>query len=203
MTVMDAAYLLGNVSDLRAVGIGRNAVSTAAGYFGRELVHAQCIRLFDLLKARGYVQTSATLKRMHHCLSLLVLLNRSPYLEEITGELLAAIRAENSHMRQVYGRIEKGLEQLKILSPPFIQARLADKAFDSGGVGQEWFDWCLAWYERAVDLTPSIRRKYTTHLLAVGRWLEEHAKEVRTPEQWTEDLALPFRSELCSWTMGQ
>src|SRR5256885_1857751 len=39
MTVMDAAYLLGNVSDLRSVGIGRNAVSTAAVYFGRELVN--------------------------------------------------------------------------------------------------------------------------------------------------------------------
>ena len=39
------------------------------------------------------------------------------------------------------------LEQLKVISPPVIQARLADKAFDSGGVGQQWFDWCLAWYE--------------------------------------------------------
>ncbi len=203
MTVMDVAYLLGNVSDLRAVGIGRNAMSTATVYFGRELVNEQCIRLFDLLKERGYVQTYATLKRMQHGLSMLFLLNRSPYLEEITCELLACVRDENSHMRQVYGRIEKGLEQLKILPPPVRQARLVDKAFDSDGVGQEWFDWCLAWYERAVDLTPSIRRKYTNHLLAVGRWLEEHVKEVRTPEQWTEYLALRFRSDLCSWTMGQ
>jgi integrase len=203
MTVMDAAYLLGNVSDLRSVGIGRNAVSAAAVYFGRERVNVECTRLFDLLKERGYVQTYATLKRMQHGLSMLFLLNRSPFLEGITFDLLACVRDENSHMRQVYGRIEKGLEQLKILSPPVIQARLVDKAFDGNGVGQEWFDWCLAWYERAVDLTPGIRRKYANHLLAVGRWLEEHAKNVRTPEQWTEDLALRFRSDLCSWTMGQ
>jgi hypothetical protein len=50
LEVMDAAYLLGNVSDLRSVGIGRNAVSTAAVYFGRELLTQQCTRMFDLLK---------------------------------------------------------------------------------------------------------------------------------------------------------
>src|SRR5207245_2712118 len=34
-------------------------------------------------------------------------------------------------------------------------------------------------------------------------WLYEQVPEVRTPEQWTEDLALRFRSDLCSWTYGQ
>jgi integrase len=203
MTVMDAAYLLGNVTDLRSVGVGNTAVSTAAVYFGRDLMTQQGNKVFAILKERGYVQTNSTIKRVQHCLSMLFILNRSPYLEERSPDLLAAVRNEHSHMRQVSQRIAKVLEQLKVISPPVIQARLADKAFDSGGVGQQWFDWCLAWYEHAVDLTPAMRRKYTHHLLAVGRWLEERAKEVRTPEQWTEDLALRFRSDLCSWTMGQ
>src|SRR5260370_15549686 len=98
---------------------------------------------------------------MQHGLSMLLLLNRSPYLEEITCELLAAIRDENSHMRQVYGRIEKGLEQLKILSPPIRQARLADKAFESGGGGEEGVEWWLALHFRAYDFNTSILPNYT------------------------------------------
>jgi hypothetical protein len=61
----------------------------------------------------------------------------------------------------------------------------------------------MSWYERVVDLTPRQRRHYVGHILSAGRWLYKHAPEVYTPEQWTEDLALSFRSDLCSWTCGQ
>ena len=40
-------------------------------------------------------------------------------------------------------------------------------------------------------------------LFAVGRWLSTHFPHIRTPEQWTEELAIHFRSDLCSWTQGQ
>ncbi len=42
-TVMDVAYLLGEVVDLRAAGITQEAVECAYVYFGRERVNEQCL----------------------------------------------------------------------------------------------------------------------------------------------------------------
>jgi integrase len=61
----------------------------------------------------------------------------------------------------------------------------------------------MAWYEREVDMTLPVRAGYMYRLLAIGRWLNFHVPEVQTPEQWTEDLALSFRANVCSWTQGQ
>src|SRR6266700_5003803 len=75
--------------------------------------------------------------------------------------------------------------------------------FDSDGMDQEWYAWCLAWFHQEVDLTHTVRIDYMSRLLAVGRWLFTHFPAIRTPEQWTEELALRFRGDLCSWTNGQ
>src|SRR5258707_1943610 len=67
----------------------------------------------------------------------------------------------------------------------------------------EWFAWCMAWYERAVDFTLLVRQNYVHRIVAVGRWLQERFADIREPSQWTEELALCFRSDVCSWTSGQ
>ena len=83
------------------------------------------------------------------------------------------------------------------------EKRKGPAQFDQEGMAPEWFAWCMAWYERAVDLTLLVRQGYVHRILAVGRWLQERFPDIREPSQWTEDLALCFRSDLCSWTAGQ
>ncbi len=203
MTVMDAAYLLGGVTDLRQAGLWINITETARAYFGKELIAQQCQKVIDTLMGKGYKDGQTSLERLRRCLSMLFVLNRSPYLEDITDELIVDIAAENRVMRQTCRKITASLQHLNALPLPPREVLFVPCHLDSTGMANEWYAWCQAWYEQAVDLTPHIRRDYALRLLSIGRWLFQYAPEVHTPEQWTEDLALRFRSDLCTWTKGQ
>jgi integrase len=204
VTLMDAAYLLGEITDFRAVGMTREVVEFARVYFGRERLHAQCQRLFSALTAVGYEDGEKSFGYLLHGLSLLFLLQRSPLLEEISENLLEKLMKESYQTRrQTLLRIRLALQYLKLL-PQKEEGEVTDRfGFSSAGMAKEWYEWCQAWYERTVDLSPHVRRYYAGEILEVGRWLYKQVPEIRTPEQWTEDLALRFRSDLCSWTYGQ
>jgi integrase len=202
--IMDAAYLLGGVTDLWPIGEGLNITVAADAYFGKELTALQCGRIFDAIVAKGYQDGKLSFNRLRQCLDMLFILNRSPYLENITGETLTLLNVKAHRiMRQSCKKIRTGLECLNILSSSHEEDSAKRHDFASDGLAQEWYEWCMAWYERAADLSPRVRERYALCILSVGRWLYQHVAEVRTPEQWTEDLALQFRSALCTWTMGQ
>jgi len=203
MAIMDAAYLLGGVSDLRPVGLSFHAVPAADTYFGKGLVMSQCEKVLQILIGRGYKDSREGRKGLRHCLCLLFVLNRSPYLEDISEALLANVARDTDRIRWICHRIRKVLEQFNMLPPRPKESLAVVPSFDSSGMAPEWYAWCQAWYDRAVDLTPRIRQGYMFLLLVIGRWLQLHFPEVCTPEQWTEDLALHFRSDLCAWTTGQ
>ncbi len=208
-TLMDMAYFLGNMSDLGVDEMSRYVANSANVYFGTELMNQQCQHLSDALQGFGYGQGKVNLQRIRHALSLLFIRKRSPYLEDISEALLADLGAEDRSLHLASFRIALGLQQLGILAPQ--PARSASPSspfnpsphFDVSGMAPEWSAWCLAWYEQAVDLTPRTRQAYAWHLLRVGRWLHQHAPQVRTPGQWTEDLALRVRADLFSWKVGQ
>ena len=203
-TVMDVAYLLGEVVDLRAAGITQEAVECAYVYFGRERVNEQCQRIGRVLTGLGYGESQQSFSYLLHGLSFLFLLQRSPLLEDISENLLEELMKESYPLRrQAMIRIRLALQYLKPL-PQRVEREVTDRfGMSPDGMAREWYEWCWAWYERAVDLSPHVRRHYAGDILAIGRWLYEQVPEVRTPEQWTEDLALRFRSDLCSWTYGQ
>src|SRR5712692_3613198 len=50
--------------------------------------------------------------------------------------------------------------------------------------------------QRVARSTARLLRQSIGRLMAIGRWLSELAPEVRTPAQWTEDLALRFRADV-------
>ncbi len=202
-SILDDAYLLGCVTDLRSVGIGLQITEAAKAYFGAELLREQSERVMKALVGKGYADGEHNVRLLQQGLSMLFVLNRSPYLEDISEGLLASIAVESTRMRRISQRIAMSLQQLHILQPQPKKERTVFSSFERIGMAQEWYEWAVAWYEQAVDLTPHIRRQYIGHLLAIGRWLWRLAPEVRTPEQWTEDLALRFRADVCSWTTGK
>lgn len=203
MTIMDLAYLLGGVTDLRPFGIGSQITEAAQTYFGRELVTQQYERILAPLVKLGYRDGKGNRKDIRQYLSLLFVLNRSPYLEDITEDFLTAVGEEGRHMREASAKVTISLRYLNILPLPPEEDLFVPSGFDKSGMAPEWYEWCLSWHDGAVDLSPQQRKNYARYILTVGRWLFEHHPEVRTPEQWTEDLALCFRADLCSWAMGQ
>lgn len=202
LSIIDVAYLLGGITDLWTFGMSHYATDAACSYFGRAYVTQRTQFLFDALAGLGYGQGTTVVEKMQRCLSILFLMNRRPYLEDISEELLAQVGSKSSEMWQQCRKIRIGLEQLGYL-PPERESSREETPFDHHGMSQEWFAWCQAWYERDVHLSPRIRREYMFRLLAVGRWLQQNVPQVQAPEQWTEDLALFFRSDLCSWKNGQ
>jgi integrase len=203
ITIMDAAYLLAGISDLRPVEFVLHVAEAANTYFGAGLVTQQCRRVLDALVGKGYRDSPSTVRVLRQYLSLLFVLNRSPYLEDLSEDLLALLDAEGETRRWTKRKITLGLQHLGILPPEPMEPFAVTETFDSTGMDQEWYAWCLAWFRQEVDLTPRVRKNYMSRLLAVGRWLQTHAPDICTPEQWTEELALRFRSDLCSWTNGQ
>ena len=202
-SILDDAYMLGGVTDLRSVGIGLQISAAAKTYFGAEGLSQQSERVMNALASKGYAKAEHNIRLLQQCLSMLFVLNRSPYLEALPEHLLMEVATEGRRMRHMCQRIAIGLHQLQILQPPKKKARPVSHAFEHSGMALEWYEWSVAWYEQVVDLTPHQRRQYLGRLLAIGRWLSQQAPEVRTPAQWTEELALRFRADVCSWTAGQ
>ena len=91
VTIMDAAYLLGEVSDLRDVKMGLHGVEAAQTYFGAELIEEQWNHMLAVLAGRGYGEGRRSIIRVKQHLCMLFLLNRSPYLEDLTEELLIEV----------------------------------------------------------------------------------------------------------------
>src|SRR6266566_2426429 len=201
--IMDAAYLLVGISDLRLVGHEWFIIEAANTYFGTELIAQQCKKVIDALSGKGYQESPENVHQLRQYLCMLFVLNRSPYLEDLSEACLASMASGGKTKRKTQGKITLGLQHLGILPPASKQPIVATIPLDREGIDQEWYSWCLAWFHQAVDLTPTIRTQYMYHLFAVGRWLSTHFPDIRTPEQWTEELALHFRSDLCSWTQGQ
>lgn len=205
-TLLDIAYLLGGVTDLRPAGIGLDVTHSANAYFGADLVATQCQRVLDQLvgsEELGYKAGPITRLKLRQYLSMVFILQRSPYLEEVTEELLTDAGVGSTPLRWARNKVVVALQRMGLLPLAPRETLLTVKRFDGTGMAPEWYAWCLAWHERAVDMTPSVRAGYLSRLLAVGRWLHAKALEVCTPEQWTEDLALRFRVDVCSWTNGQ
>lgn len=203
VALMDVAYLLGEVTDLRPVGMALNVSMSANAYFGTDLMAQQCNMVLANLAGKGYRDQGSSATQIRRCLSTLFILNRSPYLEALSAELLDEVTQGSGSLFPVYRRIALALEELDLLPARPRNVSTLPKSFDSSGMAHEWYEFCMTWYEHAVDLSPNQRVAYTRRILTVGRWLHQHFPQVRTPEQWTEDLALRFQSDLCSWVGGQ
>jgi len=206
IAIIDVAYLLGGVSDLRPFGMWKNATESAILYFGAELIAQQCKKVTDVLAGKGFQGGNSSFLQLRQCLCMLFILSRSPLLEHISVEQLNELRVNSEASTNRPGtcrRIMIALEELHIHPPGPKEAISAPKSFDKHGMALEWYEWCMAWYERNVDLTPPQRLGYVRQILNIGRWLHQHFPEICTPEQWTEDLALHLRSDLSTWTNGQ
>src|SRR5712692_5191146 len=201
-TIMDLAYLFGNVTDLRAADIKTHPTLAAKTYFGAERIAQQSQYVVEILAKKGFSDHHETVQSLQQCLYLLFIFNRSPYLEDIVAETLVLVAEYDAEMRHACRKIRIVLQDLDLL--PWTPKKTTPRNhFENIGMAQEWYEWCLAWYHQEANLTPRTRHHYTLLLLAVGRWLNVHAADVLVPEQWTEDLALHFRSDVCLWTIGQ
>src|SRR5207245_11411644 len=125
------------------------------------------------------------------CICYLLLRNRSPYLEDLSIELLELVK-QTCTIRCVHEnifRVSRWLYALGIINNPLLIPRGPTTPIpmnSNGSISKEWFSWCQRWREYSTQ--QSIKSVYYP-LLKVGRWLNVHHPEVTSPAQWTDELA--------------
>lgn len=167
---------------------------TARSVFKKPLLKAQLERVTAALVAQGYIgEANGHVSRP---LGVALLASRSPYLEDLSIELLddlhqnAAAKGHRKSIRRLaYGLFALDLIPRPLAVPP--DQDYEEKPGTAEGVHPEWLAICRRW-RRTSTLTPRTRRSNYRQLLAVGRWLAHVHPAITRPEQWTPAVAQDF-----------
>lgn len=202
--LLDVAYLLCGFEEFGPLWTATAFYPMARVVFGADLLDHQVSRLDAILENEGYATGHSSIKQRHQAISLLLLLNRSPWLDDVSEDVVerAAAMAPAHATSVLLGKVSSALAKLGILRP---RSELAQRdLFPPGpreGVPNEWYAWYLAW--RATGsrgLAPRVARHYGGYILYAGRWLAARHPGIVSPEQWTEELALALRTAVLEET---
>lgn len=208
------AYFLGGVSDLRAAGMRKNASLSAEVAFGADLIAREQGRIRTVLTVGEGYSDGHTWARLRTTLSVLALLNRSPYLEDLSLSSLIEMATKGltvPYRTDYYlvRHIARALHVLHILTdeaygriPRHVLTGEQAPGPDTHGIAPEWAAWCVAWRRAVSDLEVRVRANYYTDALAAGRWLLRTHPSITTPEHWTVTVAREFVGYVCQSGIG-
>jgi len=194
--VLTVAYLLCGFTDFHRLG-GFTRESLAHVVFGRERMEAtlsrvnEGVRLWGLVNLRDLSLRSALYEAL--------LLNRDPYLEHLTYDLLFTIRerTETLATKRAVGKLSCALVGLGLFNrtlphvplPTEKKAQPVKRLLEgTSTVAPEWLSYCQRWYETST-LTRTTRYHSYCYLLQLGRWLTHEHPEALNPFDWTREFA--------------
>ncbi len=187
------AYLLDVDPDAGTLINPIGITAFARRIFGQEALDAAVAPLLTILHSWGYTHANKTVTRFGTCVFYLLVQNRSPYLEDVSIELLEryAQPCAPDSVRQHIFQVSRALNALGIIKR-HLPGQGRNRQYLSMGeewISQEWFSWCNRWRKHATCRAPG-----TVYypLLKVGRWLKAVHPEVSSPAEWTYELAGEF-----------
>ena len=192
--MMAAAYLLGCFRQVRLLG-NFDRLALARKVFGTETVKAALKPVQETLSGWGYAASQNTALMSTICEALL--LNKSPYLHDLTVESLEVFRRDCSADRRAhFHQLSKALAALGFLDSPLGIASPSSVGGTSqqavqDDVHPDWRHWIQRW-ENTSTLAQRTRRAMRTALLKAGRWLQACHPEVTSPTQWDRALAASY-----------
>jgi len=202
--LLDAAYLLCGFDAFGPVWLATAFYPMARVIFRAAVVNSQIARIDAVLAREGYATGLLSMKQRHQAIALLLLLQRRPWLDELTWPVLerAAAQAPAHAASVILGKVATALQHLGILAARTDAA--PGHVFPLGphdGVPAEWYAWYAAWRATgARGLAPPVARHYGGYILYTGRWLAARHPGIVSPEQWTEELALALRTAVLEET---
>lgn len=193
------AYVLGPQTGfyLPLFGQATSSRSLAEHFFGQDRLEEATQRIGNIHRSWGYeVDARVCRKLLMNTIAEVFLVNRSPYLEEVTLEFLQALQNKlMPHKRPILERLSKALVHLGILetplTPAYERSRVLPAQMDTTGVPPQWVEWCLQWHHFS-SLEPRTKRSHLLKLFRTGRWLAQRYPEVTTPHQWDARLAAEY-----------
>ncbi|MEV5493453.1 hypothetical protein AB0L47_36715 [Streptomyces bobili] len=178
------AYLLGSFNEFHRHGSFQR-LTLSWRVFGGGLVTSEIARIRAVLASWGYQlgRDDDTLLPMVVC--QLLLLNRSPHLEDLDTSLFDRVRREKmlaGSQRYTLHATQRAVAELGFCDPPQpITGRHSARA--TGGA-KTWEQWVDRWYATST-LTPGVRGAMRSALLRVGRWIAAEQPDTADPRYWT------------------
>lgn len=169
-------------------------LSLARRLYGRSLVDGEYERVLNVLARIGY-RLGARARRARLCVAELLLHHGQPSLNVITDESLAAYadKPPCTRSRPALCTVSVGLAELgitrKALSPSVPLSKVSRVA--RLGISADWLSWCVRWRDASAN-SESTRTGKFLQLLPAGRWLARYHPLVRSPADWTADVALEY-----------
>ena len=193
------AYLTGGFTAFDTIGRFHRE-SLAWRIFGRELVDDGVRQILDVLAGWGYQRHEPELTA---AICQLLLLNRSPLLEDLSEETLARLRADPAmgpqRSKDAYG-IHRALAALRHAAPPPAPKYTTGPSAIEGAP-REWVEWVERWHATST-LTPKTRGIYRTTLAKIGRWLAAEHPDVTGPAQWTRQMCAEWVAAIDRMSTG-
>ncbi|MFJ3780095.1 tyrosine-type recombinase/integrase [Streptomyces sp. NPDC090075] len=195
------AYLLGNFNEFHLLGSFQR-LTLSWRIFGRDRVNGEIARVRTVLGTWGYQlgRDDDTLLPMVTC--QLLLLNRSPHLEDLDTELFDRVRhdrlLEGTRLNTLHA-LQRAVAELGFCDPP-APGTGRHSARATGGA-ELWEQWADRWHATST-LTPRVRGSIRSALLRVGRWIAAEQPEVADPTNWTRQTCATWIAALDRMKVG-
>ena len=180
--VLAFACLVGGFTSLHQVGrFHRPALAWRV--FGRDAVEDSAGQVSKVLATWGYHGTEA---QWESAVCHFLLVNRSPFLHDLTSEFLLKVRAGGLAGARLDGTvhgIHRALAEIGYVTPPPAPAFTAGPA-EINGVPAEWAELVERWHATSA-LTPKVRATIRTVLAKAGRWMAAEQPGIAGPPDWT------------------
>ncbi|MET8878782.1 tyrosine-type recombinase/integrase [Nocardia sp. NPDC004604] len=197
--VIAYAYLLGDFVAFDRLG-GFKRLALARRVFGPDLVDDAVRRICQVLSEWGYHRGADHLTLV---ICQMLLLNRSPLLEDLSTEALVRIRADpamtGNLAKDFYG-IHRALAALGYAEPPSAPKH-GDGPVTIEGTAVTWAQWVDRWAATST-LTPKVRAGYRSVLAKLGRWLAAEHPDIVEPGQWNRQLCASWVAAVDRMAVG-
>jgi integrase len=195
------AFLLGGFTAFYRLG-SFSRLTLAWRVFGRGRVDGEIGRIRSVLAGWGYRlgRDEDTLLPMVACQVLL--LNRSPHLEDLGTGLFERVRRERllpAARGNTLHAMQRAVAELGFCDPP--QRLTGRHSARASGGAQDWAEWVERWHGTST-LTPRVRRNVRTALLKAGRWLEAERQEATDPAAWTRQTCAAWVAAVDRMNVG-
>src|SRR5260370_39541901 len=134
-----------------------------------------------------------------HALCLALLVNHSPFLEDLTIEVLNKVRQGNvsAYLKSGVFSLARVLAHLGIIPQPLTPAIQEGERFGNhdaqADISATWLTWFLRWRNTST-LSRGTR---------MGRWLAKNHPEAVDPKNWTRKLAVEYVAAVDRMTVGE
>ena len=206
-SMIAVAYLLAGLKSPQSVGRFER-YPLAVKVFGRRPVDLAVDRVRSQLLQLGYDSKAADNNlRFQNAVCEALLLNRSPRLEDLSGDILDAMRRGEAclDLKMWAIKISRALCGLGIIAAPLQGLDKDHRRFARPAtlmeVHPEWAGRCQRWLE-TTTITLKARRAYYHKLIGIGRWLSRNHPEIVSPEMWTRELAAEFVAAVDRMNVG-